>query len=129
MHEEYQVVELPASEVAHIDSIVQGARGTGMTIKGEKAWNIVFQLFHFWASWYPHEYLQFKKDQQVYRAGLYDKKYARIEGDMEIRQVVNIPPRFMRILKAFFPNHNFHDKMWMREFARKMPLFQVPERL
>ena len=119
--------EVPAAELEHIDWLVDQAKGI-TRIESRRSWEVVRHLFGFWASWYPEEYAGFAQGQKLVQRGA-NNKHAKMEGKMEMRHLLNIPPRFMKLLTHFFPDHNFHNKKFARELAKKMPIFKVPEKV
>ena len=107
--------------VDRVDHIVELAQGNRDVVKSLKDWEIVGELFKFFADEWPAEYQEFRKTipdiRRSRRAGGYSES-------RETRYVGALPPRFMRMLKAVFPQQQF-DKSFANKLVRKIPLLKV----
>jgi hypothetical protein len=104
-----------------VDQIVELAHGQRDMVRGESDWKVVEALLLFFSWKWPNEFQEFK-------AGIPDLRKSRNTGgysdSKEIKYVCAIPPRFMKLVKAIFPDQEW-DKRFTNKFIRRFPLFKI----
>ena len=107
--------------VRTIDKIVEMARGQRDKVKSGKDWEIVEELLKFFAVKWPAEFNEFRSAIPDIRSSRRDGGYSE---NKEIKYVGALPVRFMRLIKAVFPEQQF-DKKFIYKLVRRIPLFRV----
>jgi protein-tyrosine-phosphatase len=108
-------------DVDAVDRLVELAHGHREEIVTQSDWEVFGSLFNFWASKWPMEYQEFKKEIKNIRQSRKKEGYSE---SREILYVGTLPARLMRIVKAIFPRQQFNKKfVW--KMIKKFPLFKV----
>lgn len=108
-------------DVQDVDRIVNLAKGVREEIKSQKDWEIFFDLLKFYKERWPDEFESFSQAIKDIRRTRRAKGYSQSK---EIMYVGALPPRFVRIIRAIFPNQRF-DKTFVWRMVRKVNLFKV----
>jgi len=108
-------------DVQAIDKIVELSHGERTEIKSQKDWEIFTELLGFYQKRWPEEFIQFIETIKEIRSS---RKRSAYSDSKEILYVGSIPLRFMKIIKAIFPDQQFNKKfIW--NMVRRFPIFKV----
>jgi len=103
-----------------VDHIVEMAHGERDSITSENDWKVFEELLTFFATEWPHEYMEFKESipsiRQIKGEGYSESR--------EIKHVGSIPPRLMKLTRAIFPSQVW-DKKFVNKLVKRFPLFKV----
>ena len=112
-------------DVEDANYLVRISHGKRDLVKSLKDWEIIAKLFEFWTRRWSEEWQEFSKTIIDIRA-----TRARKDGlsrTREIKYVGALPPRFMRLIKAIFPQQQF-DKKFVYALTNRIKIIKVGEK-
>lgn len=95
-------------------------------------WAVIDLLVKAWAQRAPDEEKAMKVQIEEYKDMLADSKYGQTKGgkDFERRFTIAFPQRLMLMIRTQYkPTELVMDSKFYREFARRYPAFQIPDKL
>ena len=104
-----------------IDHLVELSSGKREEVRSQKDWEIMEELFNFFAKRWPNEYKDFKDAVPQIRSSRNRGGYSKSK---EMVYMGALPPRFERLIKAIFPLQSF-NKDFMYKLIKRMPLFKI----
>lgn len=112
-----------AKDVAYADAILKAKR--------KDPWEAIQLILDAWASKNPNDFNGFVKHIHYTKQDLKDKKFGTTgDKDMERRLTIMMPEHVHHMIRAIFkPEELIMDKEFFHEFARRFPMFQVPEKI
>lgn len=123
-----ETVNVPEPEAQHIEWLISLSREAGTEIKTEKAWDLVKHLWGFWAKWHVYEYQAWAQDMNRLKKEQ-TNEWGVLEGEMEVRHIMELPKGFVNLLMRFFPDQKLEDRKFQKQFLKRMPIFQVPDKI
>ena len=112
-------------DVEDVNYLVHIAHGKRETVNSSEDWEVVAKIFEFWTRRWPSEW-------QEYARTVLDIRSTRSRKDglsrtHEIKYVGTLPPRFMRLVKAIYPQQQF-DKKFVYGLVNRIKITKVGEK-
>ncbi len=100
--------------------------------KNKDPWDVIEALVAVWGKKAPLEVKAMKIQIEEYRDMLADKKFGQTKGgkDFQRRFTIAFPYDLMMLIRTQYqPTELIMDSAFYKEFARRFPSFQIPDKL
>ena len=100
--------------------------------KQNKLWEVIETIMQEWAERSPEDFQGFKIQVGDHRRNLSDRRFAETKDgkDMNRRFIVAFPYHVQRMIRAVYSAEELPmDQSFFREFAKRYPAFQIPEKI
>lgn len=112
-------------DVEDVNYLVRLSHLCGGSVTTDKDWQVIAKLFEFWTRRWPDEWQEFGKTIIDIRQTRLNKR--GVSASNEIKYVGALPPKFVRLIKAIFPEQQF-DKKFVYSLTNKIKITKVGEK-
>lgn len=129
---DFSYIEVPRHKVQRVDHIIDKHKRLKCNtwVQTDNDWEIVLDLYHFWQDEYPEEYKFFADSMTKLKSHLIRDDAIVKKGESMMQHQLELPEYFYRFIVAVFFDQDKHfDRKFIKELARRLPIFAVTDKI